>query len=138
MGNVRMAKPAKPSVLIVEDDRHLRELYRAALRSAGYEVGAVEDGADALWRVGEWIPDAIVLDLGLPRLDGRELHLELRSRRETRSIPIVIVTGLDAADLDFNQFAAILRKPVDMDVLIGAVNEAVRGAQLSLEPASIR
>jgi len=48
---------AKRSVLVIEDDRSLRELYRSALPKPGYEVAAVEDGTDALWRIDEWTPE---------------------------------------------------------------------------------
>ena len=118
--------PAKRSVLVVEDDRALRELYRTVLRSAGYEVGAVEDGTDALRRLEQWSPDAIVLDLALPKMNGRDLHLELRAARHTRQIPIVIVTGTDTSDLNPADFAALLQKPVDPNALIDAVHHAIR------------
>jgi two-component system phosphate regulon response regulator PhoB len=117
---------ARKTVLIVEDDRALRELYRTVLRQAGYEVGAVEDGTDALHRLEHWTPDVVVLDLALPRLDGRDLRHELRSRPDTRDIPVIIVTGTDTSDLDPDDFAAILRKPIDADILVDAVNAAVR------------
>jgi len=118
---------ARKTVLVVEDDRALRELYRSVLREAGYEVGAVEDGTDALHRIEHWTPDVVVLDLALPRLDGRDLRHELRSRPETRDVPVIVVTGTDASDLDQNDFAAILRKPIDAEALVNAVNSAVRG-----------
>ena len=114
-------------MLIVEDDRALRELYRSVLREAGYEVGAVEDGTDALHRIEHWTPDVVVLDLALPRLGGRDFRHELRARAETRDTPVVIVTGTDTSDLDRKDFAAILRKPIDVDALVAAVNDAVRG-----------
>ena len=120
-------------MLVVEDDRSLREFYKTVLRGAGYEVGAVEDGTDALRRLEEWHPDAIVLDLALPQLNGRELHQELRASRNTRQIPIVVVSGTDTSDLKPGDFAAILQKPVDPGALIDAVNTAVGlgGATLS-------
>ncbi len=122
-------------MLVVEDDRTLRELYRTVLREAGYEVGAVEDGTDALHRVEHWTPDVVVLDLALPRLDGRDLRHELRSRPETRDVPVVVVTGTDTSDLDQNDFAAILRKPINPDALVDAVNAAVRSRREPAEPA---
>ena len=120
---------ARKTILVVEDDRALRELYRTVLREAGYEVGAVEDGTDALRRIEHWTPDVVVLDLALPHLDGRDLRHELRARPETRDVPVVIVTGTDTSDLDQKDFAAILRKPIDADALVSAVNAAVSGAR---------
>ena len=106
---------------MVEDDAGLRELYRSALRGAGYAVIAVEDGLDALRRVEQDRPDAVVLDLALPRLDGRDVHRELKAGRGTRDIPIVVVSGTDATDLDPAEFACVLQKPVGAGALISAV-----------------
>jgi twitching motility two-component system response regulator PilH len=128
---------SKRSVLIVEDDRSLREMYRSALREAGYEVGVVEDGTDALWRIDEWTPDVVVLDLALPRLSGRDFRYELRGRRETRNVPVVIVSGTDTSDLNPNEFAAILHKPITPDALVKAVDDAIRGVRrVHIESAS--
>lgn len=127
-----MTPPVKrKSVLIVEDDRSLRELYRSTLRGAGYEVAAVEDGTDALRRMEDWTPDVVVLDLALPRLDGRDLLIELRSRRETRGVPVVIVTGTDPQGLNPRDFIRLLQKPIDADALVDAIAEATRGASPS-------
>ena len=120
---------------MIEDDRATRELYRSTLRGAGYDVGAVEDGTDALRRMEDWTPDVVVLDLGLPRLNGRDFLVELRSRRETRSVPIVVVTGTDAAGLDSKEFVRVLQKPIDPELLISAVEDAARGIRASHEPA---
>lgn len=121
-------------MLVIEDDRALREYYRTALRSAGYDVGAVEDGTDALRRLEHWKPDVIVLDLALPQTNGRDLHHELCSSRDTRGIPIVIVSGTDITDLDPRDFAAILHKPVDPDALIKTVDNAIRVRRDAREP----
>jgi PleD family two-component response regulator len=58
----------RKTILVVEDDRALREVYRAALMMSGYTVVAVEDGIDALKHVEKDLPNLIVLDLALPRL----------------------------------------------------------------------
>ncbi len=115
-----------PRVLIVEDDPGLRDIYKAALTVAGYMVAAVGDGVDALRYVERHLPAAIVLDLGLPRLNGRDVQRELSSTPGTRSVPIVVVTGTEAADLDASQFACVLRKPVDPDTLVEQVDRCTR------------
>ena len=72
--------PVKPVVvLVVEDDPQTREMFRMALRSEGYKVVAVEDGVDALNYLETHIPAAVVLDLGLPRLHGRDVLAEMAS-----------------------------------------------------------
>jgi CheY-like chemotaxis protein len=113
-------------VLVVEDDASLRELYRSALRAVGYAVVAVEDGLEALRRVERMPPDAVVLDLALPRLSGRDVHRELKAHPETHDIPVIIVSGTDTSDLNPNDFVCVLKKPVSLDALIQAVQDCVR------------
>ena len=102
-------------------------MYRTALKAAGYEVGAVEDGLDALRWIDAHPPDAIVLDLTLPRVGGRDVRRELEARAETRLIPIVIVTGGDASDMETSMACVVLRKPVEPDTLVSTVEKCVRG-----------
>jgi two-component system phosphate regulon response regulator PhoB len=115
-------------VLVVEDDPQLRDMYRMALRAAGYVVVAVEDGADALRQIEQALPALVVLDLGLPRLGGRDVHSELKARPDTRDIPVVVVTGADMNKIDASDFACILRKPCDADRLVVAVEQCLRRA----------
>jgi DNA-binding response OmpR family regulator len=113
-------------VLVVEDDADLRELYRAALRAAGYRVVAVDDGIPALRNVEASRPSAVVLDLGLPRLGGRDVQRELRSHPDTHDVPIVIVSGDDVSDLNPNDVGCVLRKPISSERLILAVQDCLR------------
>jgi len=117
---------AKSSVLIVEDDSALRDLYRSALRSAGHVVVAVPDGADALRYLEQRRPSAVVLDLALPRVGGRDVHRELKARPETRDIPVIVVTGTDTTGLNPNDFASLLMKPIDPDMLVWTVDNSIR------------
>ena len=121
------------TVLVVEDDAGLRNLYRSALAAAGYLVLAVEDGVDALRRLDSFSPDAVVLDLLLPRLHGRDVHRELKSRAETRDIPVVVVSGTDMDDLDPSEFACLLRKPIAADAVVVAVDRSLRAARRHVE-----
>ena len=112
--------------MIVEDDSALRALYRASLQLEGYAVIAVEDGLDALRYIDTTSPAAIVLDLDLPRLGGRDVQRELTAGMDTNGIPIIIVTGGDTSDLDPTDFACILRKPLDPEAMVGAVRRCLR------------
>src|SRR5262245_39330088 len=94
----------------------------------GFAVVSVQDGIDALRHIEVDPPDAVVLDLGLPRLGGREVYREIRGRMEMRGIPIVIVTGGPIDDLDPKDFACILRKPLDPHSVITAVHDCFRKA----------
>lgn len=107
-------------VLVVEDDRDTRELYRTALTAAGYAVVAVEDGFDALRILEQTRPAAVVLDLGLPRLRGLDVAREMAAHSGLQQVPIVVVTG-DPGDVNEKEFACVLRKPINPDRLISAV-----------------
>lgn len=123
-----MPPPARrTTILVVEDDPALREFYRRILINAGYGVVAVEDGMDAL-RVVEHgtVPQAIVLDLALPRLGGRDVLQELQSHAQTRNIPIIVVSGTDTRGLT-NDVACVMRKPVTAEQFIEAVAKCLRG-----------
>jgi two-component system response regulator MprA len=81
-------------ILIVDDDRPVREALRRALSLADYEVEAVADGESALERVFASTPDAVVLDIGLPGIDGLEVCR--RVRRASNRVPILLLTARDA------------------------------------------
>ena len=109
------------SVLIVEDDPALRELYRWALRAAGFAVVAVSDGLEALRHLESAKPDAVVLDLNLPHVSGRDVQQELNASPETRHIPIIVVSGEETDQLNLDDFTCVLRKPISTDELVAAV-----------------
>ena len=116
-------------ILLVEDDEQTREFYRHAIKAAGFEVAAVEDGLAALRRIDIEQPDVIVLDLVLPRLGGVDVFQELRANPATRRIPVIAVTGSDLLSVDTTEFHYFLRKPVTPEVLIATIDQALRRSQ---------
>ncbi len=118
----------KTTVLVVEDDRALRTFYRSALMLEGYVVLTAEDGVDALKRIEQEPVGAVVLDLGLPRLRGEDVGREMAVHHAARNIPIVVVTGNDTGNLNFDDFACVLTKPVTAEALIRAVRNCLRHA----------
>jgi two-component system, OmpR family, response regulator MprA len=81
-------------ILVVDDDRAVREALRRALALAGYEVQCAEDGRGALEQIASEPPDAVVLDLGMPGLDGLEVCRQVR--RLGNRVPILMLTARDA------------------------------------------
>jgi two-component system response regulator MprA len=81
-------------VLIVDDDRALRDALRRALVLAGYETVPVETGEGALTEVARSVPDAVVLDIGLPDVDGLEVCRRLRG--SGNRVPVLMLTARDA------------------------------------------
>lgn len=115
----------KPYILVVDDNRITTKLLRRYLDAHGFEAGEAYDGIECLEKVAVRIPDAIVLDVMMPRLDGYETVKRLRESAETRDIPVVIVTALNDVT---NQVKAIesgaddfLSKPIEEKLLVAKV-----------------
>jgi two-component system, OmpR family, response regulator MprA len=84
-----------PRVLVVEDDRPIAEVLQRSLRMEGYDVRTSGDGREALDAAHAFLPDLVVLDLGLPGLDGIEVARRLRAHDDT---PILMLTARDALE----------------------------------------
>jgi CheY-like chemotaxis protein len=111
---------SRKRILVVDDDRLIRQLYRTALTLNGFIVDVAEDGLSALRRIDEQRPDLIVLDLNLPRVDGLEVLSDVRGNQTTLDIPVVVVTGGNY-QYALAQANAILAKPCDPGKLIDVI-----------------
>jgi len=110
------------TVLIVEDDRVLRQQYCLALTLAGYRVREAGDGMSALLTIEQYAIDLVVLDLGLPGVHGLAVLEQWRSATHTRDLPVIVVTG-SRERLDSISDECILWKPVDPDLLVSTVEK---------------
>jgi DNA-binding response OmpR family regulator len=114
-------------VLVIEDDAEITDVLRRSLRHEGYEVRTAADGVEALDAAAKFIPDLVVLDLGLPRLDGIEVCRQLRSDGD---VPILILTartetedrvsGLDSGADDY------LVKPFERQEFLARIRALLR------------
>jgi two-component system response regulator MprA len=120
-------------LLIVDDDRPLRDAVRRALSLAGYDVETSPSGGDALTRLGTTVPDAVVLDVGLPDLDGLEVCRRLRAGGER--VPVLMLTARDAVEDRIDGLDAgaddYLVKPFD----IGELQARLRALLRRSDPA---
>jgi signal transduction histidine kinase/DNA-binding response OmpR family regulator len=87
-------------VLLVEDDEVTRTTIRQVLEREGWDVEEAENGRVALERVAARVPGVIVLDLLMPQMDGFEFIVELRSRAEWRTLPVLVVTAMELSEED--------------------------------------
>jgi two-component system, OmpR family, response regulator MprA len=114
-------------VLVVEDDEAIADVLRRTLRQEGHEVRSSIDGVEALVAAEEFVPDVVILDLGLPDLDGVEVCRRLRAESD---VPILILTargelgdrvvGLDSGADDY------LVKPFERQELLARMRALMR------------
>jgi two-component system response regulator MprA len=113
---------------VVDDDRSVRDALRRALTLAGYEVEGVEDGKQALTRLSASAPDAVVLDIGLPEVDGLEVARRLREAGDRT--PILMLTARDAVSDRIDGLDAgaddYLVKPFDLGELKARIRALLR------------
>ncbi|WP_375549893.1 phosphate regulon transcriptional regulator PhoB [Oceanicaulis alexandrii] len=120
----------QPHVLVVEDEDALSELLQYNLKKEGFRVSLAADGEEAMMLVEERQPDVVVLDWMLPKISGIEVCRRLRSRHETRNLPIIMLTargeeadrirGLDTGADDY------IVKPFLMKELFARVRAVLR------------
>src|ERR1700749_4109389 len=126
----------KPSILVAKDEGALVTLLRYNLEREGYRVVQANDGEEALLLAEEEKPDLVLLDWMMPQLSGIEVCRRLRSRQETRNVPIIMLTargeetdrirGLDTGADDY------LSKPFSMTELLARLRAVMRRIRPSL------
>ena len=114
-----------PVVLLVDDNEDCRIIYGSALRHAGYSVRTADDGLECLASAAQQPPDLILLDIGMPRMDGMEALRKLKANPDTTGIPVVAVsarvgTDQQAAVLRAG-FAEVLLKPITPGDILASV-----------------
>ena len=117
----------RPRVLVVEDDTDIAGVLRRSLDKEGYDVRVAGDGETALDEAGVFAPDAVVLDLGLPKLDGVEVCRRLRTEGD---VPILILTARDALDARVEGLDSgaddYLVKPFEREELLARIRALLR------------
>ncbi len=123
----------KPKVLIVDDEARMLRLMEAMLIPAGYQVVLAETGTEAITKAMLSSPDVILLDVMMPGMDGFEVASKLRANKQTKDIPIVMVTALGevrhrvkALESGADDF---LTKPVDKTELLTRVKTLVEKSE---------
>lgn len=82
------------SILLVDDDLTLREMYSERLKAEGFVVEMAQDGEEALSKATEMHPNIILLDIMMPKINGLDVLKKLREQDETKMIPVIVLTAL--------------------------------------------
>jgi DNA-binding response OmpR family regulator len=118
-----------PKVLLVDDEKSILMMLEVNFRAAGFDVVTATSGAGALEMAVAARPDAVVLDLGLPDLDGWEVVKRLRELDGVASTPVVVLSGTDRNDALGRGYAstveAYVTKPVEPDELVQTVRRVL-------------
>jgi two-component system, OmpR family, KDP operon response regulator KdpE len=129
---------AAASILVVDDEVQIQRFLRHALEAAGYAVLLADSGAAALSLCAGRKPDLVILDLGLPDLDGK---LVLGQLRQTSDVPVIVLSARDsetekvaALDLGANDYVA---KPFGIGELLARIRVCLRGDRAASEPGGI-
>lgn len=130
-----------PYVLIVEDEPGIVEMLRYNLEAGGLEVGVANDGDEALITIAERTPDLVLLDWMLPGTSGIEVCRQLRRKRETRNIPVIMLTargeeadrvrGLESGADDY------VTKPFSPSELVARVRAVLRRSRPAMDAESL-
>lgn len=117
-----------PHILVVDDSTTIRHATGALLLRQGWRVTYAVDGMEALLRVASELPDAVVTDIEMPRLDGIELARRLRAEPRTASLPIVMVSSAEERFRDealASGVDALLAKPYEDDALLAPLRRGL-------------
>ncbi|MDI6831145.1 MAG: response regulator [Actinomycetota bacterium] len=132
-----MSACEKASALVVDDDRLLLRLVELNLGKAGIEVLLADSGREALRIAREERPDVILLDLMMPVMDGFQVMQELKSARETRDIPVIMLTAKSGRDdrrrCEELGAVAYVTKPFSLEELRSTVRSILEYARGSRE-----
>jgi len=114
-------------ILIIDDEKDMRVYLEAVFRKAGFDTETAENGEEGQWLAEAQQPDLITLDILMPKKSGIKAYRGLRTSDKTRSIPIVVLTGLTRLDDFFGDLGdlprpdALVEKPIDRDAFLEQV-----------------
>lgn len=126
-----IANPTTSKILIVDDDEGVTQTFARMLRLEGYQVRTAINAENGLQEAEQCHPDAIILDLRMPLVDGLGFLRRLRARDDQRSTPVAIVTGDyfldDAVSSELRELGAELRfKPLWLEDLVGLARNLLK------------
>ena len=118
-------------ILIIDDEKDMRVYLEALFRKAGYDTESASDGEEGLWLAEAQQPDLITLDILMPKKSGIKAYRALRTSDTTRSIPIVVLTGLTRLDDFFGDLGdlpqpdELVEKPIERDDFLAKVRNLI-------------
>lgn len=118
-----------PKILVVDDEEHIIMILKDSLEFSGFQVVTALDGQEALETVAKEKPELVVLDIGMPKMDGWEVCRRLKGDEKTKNIPVIILTAYaqtsdqrKGMQLGADRF---ITKPCDLAYLVEEINSLI-------------
>jgi CheY-like chemotaxis protein len=119
-------------ILVIDDEAVLSHIVRVTLESRGHEVLTADDGSRGFASAQRQAPDAIVLDLMMPVMDGFAVLEALRGDERTESVPVIVLSAVGTDDTEQRCYRlgakAFMRKPFESDLLVGVLEDFITAA----------
>ncbi|RYZ86554.1 MAG: response regulator [Proteobacteria bacterium] len=130
--NASDTRTTRMLVMVVERDPHVRELEAHFLKEAGFEVAFANDGREALEQARQRVPDIVITEILVPKLDGLALCRQLKADERTKNITVLVFSILSASSRAAEAGAdAFLMKPLAEQRLLSTVKSLIDQRQLS-------
>ncbi len=130
------ARPKEKRILVVDDSATVRKLIAGKLEKCGHEVFCAADGVEAIEQLDNMIPDLVLLDITMPRMDGYQVCKVIRGKDSTKDVPVVMISGKDGFfDKVRGRMAGTtgyITKPFGPETLMKAVETYLSGAPVEL------
>jgi chemosensory pili system protein ChpA (sensor histidine kinase/response regulator) len=130
-----MAVAAQPTVMVVDDSLTVRKITSRLLTREGYQVVLAKDGVDALEQLLEVMPDVVLSDIEMPRMDGFDLVRNIRADKRLGALPVIMITSRTAEkhrnyalEIGASEY---LGKPYDEDQLLSLIAGYIRAKKAS-------
>lgn len=132
----------RPYILVVDDNAVMTKLVCRYLEMHGFDAVGAADGVACLESVAERVPDVVITDVMMPRMDGIALTAELQRSDATRDIPVIVITALNDHETQQRAFHAgavdLISKPIDEAVLIAKVRLLAGARDAATQIATLR
>ena len=120
--------PVPKRVLVIDDLSYMRDIQVLLLKEAGYTATAMATAREALERLGELVPDLILLDLSMPGMDGRQFLRRLRATPQWKMLPVILTTGRTVEEVRAECDCEVLSKPFSDAALLDRVRRLIGDA----------
>jgi len=113
------------NILVVDDERDVRDFLADLLRDQGYNVRTAADGIEAMEMIKREKPDLILLDLMMPKETGTDLYRKIHRKKEFEEVPVIVISGLPGRYVAVSKSVPVFDKPIDEEGLIKEIKSIV-------------